>query len=530
MTEGVDLVEQEMATPRKSAAQSVIKTSLLIFGFLVAGKILNFLKKIMIGHLFGVSSVADAFFAAGHLPYYLAIFFEGFLFLVFMPEFSKIRKEKGEAEARHFTRAVLLAVSLLTGLIVALFYFFAPFFVREFVPGFTVAEQNLTVSLFRTLGPVLIFISLCFFFQTLNSYFGRYRSASSAGMTDTAIMILMTLACWKFWGIHAAAVGSVIGAFCAFMIQWFIYRRYERIFCAGFYFRVEWFARLFWVLLPMSLVWLFQQVPFVILNRFGSGMYEGTISSLNIALAITVVPMALVNQTVLFAIFPTLARQSRTVAGMDSATTFFQTLRTSFLLLLPFGLLLSVFALPLARIFFGGGGIDPEGTTRIANSLACLAWVVPLLYAELFMTQTLITIRRIKAAILLCASRAMLTYAFCYYFTAAWDYQGLALGFSAALLINFVIFFPVMLRKTPLSGEWGKLFVFLGKLAVACLPIVACAIYSLGRPHFLEGSTVLTSLIVMGGASTGLVLIYLGILRVQRVEEIAMMLKRKAAY
>ena len=61
--------------PVKNGLDHVLKTSLVVFLFLVGAKLLNFLKKILIGQLFGVSTVADAFFAASYLPYYFAIFF-----------------------------------------------------------------------------------------------------------------------------------------------------------------------------------------------------------------------------------------------------------------------------------------------------------------------------------------------------------------------------------------------------------------------------------------------------------------------
>ena len=102
-----------MQAEKKIFSNPVLRTSLVIFLFLVAAKLVNFFKKILIGQLFGVSWVADSFFAASYLPYYLAIFFEGILFLGFLPIFSQVMAEKSRVEADHFVWKMLLAVMLL---------------------------------------------------------------------------------------------------------------------------------------------------------------------------------------------------------------------------------------------------------------------------------------------------------------------------------------------------------------------------------------------------------------------------------
>ena len=451
---------------------TVLRTSLVVFLFLISAKILNFFKKILIGNLFGVSSVADAFFAASYLPYYLAIFFEGVLFLGFLPLFAQVTAEKGEEEAKRFVSQILILVTLLTGFLVVLGWFLAPRIIHEIVPGFKADKQGLTVSLFQILSLVVIFISLTSFFKALNSYFEHYAAAASSALVDTAVMMGVTLISWKAWGIHGAAWASVIGVISALIFQAVYFFRKHPFFPKKFSFEWSGFGKLLLFLIPMSFIWGFQQIPLVILNRFGSGMWQGTISALAISQALTTVPMGLVSHTVLFAVFPSLAKQASEQAPENAKETFFQTLRGGFLILIPVGFLLTSLARPFAALFFGGGGILEEGTERIANSLACFGWATFALYADLFMTQSLIAIRKTVPAIFLCASRAVLTYGIGYFLSTWWDYQGLALSFSLALVVNFFVLFPIFFQGSPFRGKWQDLFGYFAKIALASSPLL----------------------------------------------------------
>lgn len=457
----------------RSKLRGVLKTSFIVFFFLITAKLLNFLKKILVGQLFGVSDVADAFFAASYLPYYLAIFFEGVIFLGFLPLFAQAMTEKGKKEAGRFVCSILTFILAVTGILALAGWWAAPWIIRELVPGFGIEARTLTSSLFQVLSLVIIFISLSSFFKALNSYFEHYAYAASSGLVDTLVMIGVTLASWRVWGVYGAAWGAVLGAFFAFATQGiFLLRKKHLAFPDSLRPDFVWLKKLLYFLVPMGLIWAFQQIPYVILNRFGSGMWQGTISALTISLTLTTVPMGLVSHTVLFAIFPSLARQATEMTPENVRTTFFRTLRGGFLVLVPIGFLLTGLAWPLSVIFFSGGGISEEGTRRIANALACFGWATFALYADLFMTQSLIAVRKTRPAIFLCVTRAVLTYGIGYFLSSLWDYRGLALSFSAALVVNLFVLFPVFFRMSPFRGGWGSLFRHTGKLLLASSPIL----------------------------------------------------------
>ncbi len=465
-------------TPGKAVKFSwdaLLKTSLLVFIFLVITKLFNFYKKILISKLFGVSSVADAFFAASYLPYYLAIFFEGVIYLGFLPLFSRLKAENEETAKQFAAEAFFMLLGLTLSLAFA-GWLTAPWLVRQMVPGFSPAEMDLTCQLFRILIGVVVFISLGSFFQSLNSYFDHYVFAVSSGLVDTVVMILVTLVSWRIWGIHGAAWGAVCGALAVFIFQATSLSLRHRVFPKRLLLvKTVGSRKLFAFLISLGMIWFFQQIPLVILNRFGSGMWEGTISALTISQTLTTVPMALVSQTVLLAIFPSLTRQAVSQTDESPQNTFYHTLQAAFFILIPTGFLLSAMSRPIAALFFSGPGASEEGVRRIANAMSCFGWATFALYADLFMRQSLMAVQKAKPAIFLSLTRAILTYSFSYFLSSWWDYQGLALSFSLALAFNFFAFFPFFFRRTPLNVNWKKLFSYSVRLLIAASPILAVA-------------------------------------------------------
>ncbi len=464
----------------------ILQAGTIVFLLIVAAKFLNFFKKILIGNMFGISWVADSFFAASYLPYYTAVFFEGIVYLGILPLFSRIATEKGEDAGKRFLSGMFPWILFLTGLVALVFCWGAPWIVREMVPGFRPERLDLTENLFRVMSFVVVLIASCSFFQSLNSYFGRYAIAASSGFVDSFVMISLTLLMFRVGGIFSAAWASVAGALTALIVQAFsLFRRYK-IFSGGIRIRFRDLFRLLGILFPLGMIWVFQMLPLVILNRFGSGMWQGTISSLAIAQGIIVVPTALVSQTVLISVFPSLARQVGEGKAGEAKETFFQTLRAAFFILIPAGFLLSGLAVVITSFFFSGQGIDPEGSRRIANALTLLGWGTFAFYADLFMTQTLVTMRRILPAILLCVTRALLMYGFSYFFCLWWDYRGLALSFSLSLAINYFVLFPLVLKLTPLVGKWRDLSIYILKLVISICPLFFSCMLT-GWLFFKEG-------------------------------------------
>ena len=129
--------------------------------------------------------------------------------------------------------------------------------------------------------------------------------------------------------------------------------------------------------------------------------------------------------------------------------------------------------------------------------------------------------RKTVPAIFLCGTRALLTYGFCYIFTAWWDYRGLALGFSAGLVVNFFIFFPLFFRFSPFKKGWKSLYAHTAKLSLASIPILLTAWWMNRWP--IDSWAASSKAVVLAAIGAGFLIgggIYLFLCMLLRVKEI----------
>src|ERR1700748_391995 len=96
---------------------------LTVGGLTLVSRVTGFLRDIMLAAILGAGPLADAFFVAYRLPnHFRAIFAEGAFNAAFIPAYTRVRGQKGEAEVKLFgdrvftllllSQVVLLAAAL----------------------------------------------------------------------------------------------------------------------------------------------------------------------------------------------------------------------------------------------------------------------------------------------------------------------------------------------------------------------------------------------------------------------------------
>ena len=134
-----------------------------VSGFVVLSRILGFTRDILIARVLGADMIADAFFVAFRFPnMFRNLFAEGALNASFVPVFSAVLEERGQAQARLFAEQVL--AGLLGTLILFLFAVEAgmPWFISIVAPGFLDDPEkfDLAVRYARLTFPYLLFAAL----------------------------------------------------------------------------------------------------------------------------------------------------------------------------------------------------------------------------------------------------------------------------------------------------------------------------------------------------------------------------------
>jgi len=141
----------------------MLRKILSFSGFTLLSRLTGFLRDVMMAAVMGAGPLMDAFAIAFKLPnHFRAIFGEGAFNSAFVPAYSHVRAQGGEAAARSFADRLFTGMLLVQLVVLALALVFMGQLVSLLAPGFTddPAQFAFTVTLTRITFPYLLFMTL----------------------------------------------------------------------------------------------------------------------------------------------------------------------------------------------------------------------------------------------------------------------------------------------------------------------------------------------------------------------------------
>src|SRR2546422_2722752 len=199
---------------------SIARASAIMIVTLVASRILGWLRLSVIGAHFGETPELDAFWAAFKIPDAIfGLVVAGALASAFIPVFTSYLAREREQEAWHVASSVMNAVLLLLVGFSVVMWIAAPYVVPTFVAPFRDPKQiELTVDLTRLMLLSPIFMGLSSLTTGILNSYRQFLSSATAPLVYNLVIILFTQFGYPFLGIHAVAIGVVVGA----LVMWLV--------------------------------------------------------------------------------------------------------------------------------------------------------------------------------------------------------------------------------------------------------------------------------------------------------------------
>lgn len=339
--------------------------------FFVLSRVAGLVREIVIGAQFGTSPELDAYLAAFRIPDILfQLVAGGALGSAFIPTFAGYWA-KGEEPAAWllFSRVLTLITLILTGVAFVAAFFALPLVQWIIAPGFTPAQQQLTAELMRWMFvSTLIFGASGLIMGALNAVQHFLLPAAAPLFYNLAIIGCAWLLAARL-GVYALVLGVVAGAILHLLVQlpglWRVgaaYRPAVAVADPG----VREVMRLMG---PRVLGLFFVQMHFLVNTILASGLPVGSLSALNYAWLLMLLPQGIFAQSIATAIFPTFAAQIATGQLAAMRRTFGQLLRTLLFLVIPAAVGLYLLRLPLITLLLQRGEFTAQSTQLVAYAL-----------------------------------------------------------------------------------------------------------------------------------------------------------------
>ena len=189
----------------------------------IVGKLLGFLKQILISYYYGANELTDAIFLAMSIPMLILGVFTSSTDGAIMPQYNRILNSKGRDEAdKYFSNAVNLI--LIIAFIASIVIFIVPdSFINIFAPGFNLEQRRYSIQFLRLFSFFgFMHILYCFFstYNTIHKHIiGRGILSFLTNLTVIIFLILypdpnmLSLSLAYFLGNMTSAIIPILSAY-----------------------------------------------------------------------------------------------------------------------------------------------------------------------------------------------------------------------------------------------------------------------------------------------------------------------------
>lgn len=343
----------------------------------VLSRIGGLIRDMVIAAVFGAGFVTDAFFVAFTIPNLLRRFFaEGSLTAAFVPTFSDVYHQQGEAEARRVANICWSLLLLVMLAIVAVGILGSPLIVRIIGYGFAgvPGKLQLTDQLNQLMFPYIFFVSLLALATGVLNVRRHFFWPAVSPLILNLSMIFAALLLTPLFErpIFALAVGVVCGGLLQLLMQVPVLSRHGFLPRFDLHFRHPAVIRICRLMLPGIAGVAIYQINVIVTRLLASFLPQGSVSYLYYGQRLFEFPQGVFIVSLAQAVLPALSRQS----ALESRDDFSQSLRFSIYLVLivtlPASLGLILCAEPVFTLFFMRGAFDAEAVRQ--TSLALMAY------------------------------------------------------------------------------------------------------------------------------------------------------------
>ena len=347
-------------------------TSLIVMICTFLSRILGFVRLAVITSIFGGGGDADIINLAFSIPNNLRkLLAEGALSSAFIPVLSTSLVDHPDgAQAR------MLARSILTFQVIVLLPFcllcigFSDFLIRHILAEFE-SPNSITAAarLFRLVINYLLLISISAVLMGILNSHNKFTIPAVTPILFSICVITSIVLLHRRYGIYSMAVGVLLGGTAQIVFQYPQFRKLGYRYRPYLDFRDPEFRKIMARWLPIvatsSVFAVTQQVAY----RFASGLEEGSVTAVTIALTFFQLPFGIFSASVTTVLFPRMSRQGarRDLDGLRDSLQY--GLRFLLVLLIPSAVFLIFYANQLVSTGFQSGGFGAYHTRLSARVL-----------------------------------------------------------------------------------------------------------------------------------------------------------------
>ncbi len=459
---------------------SITIAALLVALSSLVSRFLGIFRDRILAGEFGAGDTLDIYYAAFRIPdLVFNLLVLGALSAGFIPIFTNLlkspisklsdailgdRHKKAWQLANNVLNILGLSLIILSGLGIIL----APYLMKLVVPGFTPEKQALTVSLARIMFLSPMFLGVSSVLGGILQSFKRFFVYSLSPIMYNIGIILGALYLVPLWGVYGLAWGVVFGALMHMLIQLPLVIKLGFRYIPKIEFRNKEVRRIGIMMIPRTMSLAISQINLLVITVIASTLASGSLAVFNFANNLQFFPIGIFGISFAVAAFPTLSAIASDKKKL--VNSFSSTIRQILFFIVPATVLLLTLRAQIIRVILGTGQFDWQDTILTIDTLGFFSLslfaqaVIPLLIRMFYARHNS------KTPFMIGLIAVVINVFLSLWLAGKMGVAGLALAFSIASIINFILLWLVLRIEIGRLDELRVLIstVKFSAAAIAC--------------------------------------------------------------
>ena len=499
---------------------SITGAALVIGASSLASRLLGLVRDRLFAHTFGASPILDAYYAAFKIPDFVYnLIIVGALSAGFIPVFSTILHKYGKEEAQKVYASMSTIIAVTLTVLAATLIVLAQHIVPLFTPGFSLDQQNLTITLTRILAISPLLLGLSGIAGGVLQTLKHFVAFSLAPVCYNVGIIFGITILYPLCGISGLAIGVVVGALFHSAIQ--LIAAKNAGFPLTFTTHINKAMRTIGLLMiPRTLALSLANINLIAITALLSTTTTGSISSLQFATNIISVPLGLFAVSYAIAAFPRMNESAATNNFDTLQSIIIASLRQILFLLIPVTMLMIVLRAQIVRVLLGSGAFTWEDTRMTFDMLGALSLSVIAQGLIHILARALYALHNTILPFFAVLIGELTTFALAYYFVVSgYDSQFVAIAISVGSTLQLAFLFVALKHKLK-HLEITTLLKGLFVMSSAALFAGICAqLLKLPISQMVDMTTAMGILIQMTVCSVVALTVYLVITHLLKLPE-----------
>lgn len=449
----------------------MFKSSLVVMLINMLSRLLGLVREVVIATFFGASGYTDAYFAASRISnFFTTLLGEGSLGTAFIPIYNEVRENEGVDKANDFVYNItnlVISFSFTISLITILF----SNFILKYILGFKDLERLLIASnLLRIMGFYLLFISLSGIISSLLNNYNKFYISTLVGVVFNLTIIIGTYLTKNTLGIYGLGISFLLSGLFQVLIQlpsfFIILKKYKFI----FNYKDKNVKQFLLIMLP-TLVGIFgYQINELVDTRFAGSLKIGTISAINYASRLYLLPIGVFAISLSVVVFPNLSK----AVVKNNMTLFKETVEKGMnllaILIIPSSIGLYYYSREIITLLFKYGKFTEESVIITSEILQFYAMGLIFFSTIHLLTRSHYAFKNrvipVRSSIIAIFVNILLDFLLYQKFT----HKGLTFATSFSAMVNYFILL-ISLKKNYINIDLKKYCKF---IIIALLDSIVC--------------------------------------------------------